>query len=114
MAPSDLNLTEFILDFYRIVCSHEHYIILNLPLGSQLYPMGAGSQSSSPTGSISSTFEDLGIPNMDIMGELSNEFRHYHYLSGLLLSELAQVLEGRYRTIITRYNNLLCIIILLV
>lgn len=63
--------------------------------------MGAGSQSSSPTGSINSMVDDLGIPNMDIMGELSNEFRHYHYLSGLLLSELAQVLEGKYETTLT-------------
>ena len=57
--------------------------------------MGAGSQSSSPSGSVSSTFEDLSIPNMDAMGELSQEFRHYHYLSGLVLTELALVLEGK-------------------
>ncbi len=91
----DLNLTEFRLDFYRIVCSHEHYVILNLPLGSLLYPVGAGSQHSSPSGSISSTFEGLDMTNVEAMGELSPEFRHNHFLSGLLLSELAQVLEGR-------------------
>ena len=96
LAPADLNLTEFKLDFYRIVCSHEHYVILNLPLGAQLYPMGTGSQSSSPTGSISSTYDDLGMPNMDAMGDLSQEFRHYHYLSGLVLSELSGVLEGKH------------------
>ena len=94
LAPADFNLTEFKLDFYRIVCSHEHYVILNLPLGAQLYPM-TSSQSSSPSGSISSTFEELGIPNMEVMGELSQEFRHYHYLSGLVLAELAHVLEGK-------------------
>lgn len=91
----DLNLTEFRLDFYRIICSHEHYITLNLPLGGMLYPLGGGSQQSSPSGSISSTFENLDQPNVELMGELSMEFRHNHYLSGLVLSELAQVLEGK-------------------
>lgn len=91
----DLNLTEFRLDFYRIICSHEHYITLNLPLGSMLYPLGAGSQHSSPSGSISSTFENLDVPNVEAMGELSLEFRQNHYLSGLVLSELAQVLDGK-------------------
>lgn len=91
----DLNLTEFRLDFYRIICSHEHYITLNLPLGSMLYPSGAGSQHSSPSGSISSTFENLDVPNVEAMGELSIEFRQNHYLSGLVLSELAQVLDGK-------------------
>ena len=95
LAPADFNLTEFKLDFYRIICSHEHYVILNLPMGPQLYPMGANSQTSSTTSSVSSTFEELGQPNMEAMGELSQEFRHYHYLSGLVLSELALVLEGK-------------------
>lgn len=88
----DLNLPEFRLDLLRIVCSHEHYVTLNLPLGTMLYPMGAGSQHSSPSGSISSTFENLDMPNVEAMGELSHEFRHFHYLSGLVLFELAQVL----------------------
>ena len=46
-------------------------------------------------GSISSTFENLDMPNMEAMGELSIEFRTHHYLSGLVLSELATVLDGK-------------------
>lgn len=92
LSVKDLNLTEFRLDLLRIVCSHEHYVILNLPLGTVLYPMGVGSQHSSPSGSISSTYENLDMPNVEAMGELSHEFRHFHYLSGLILFELAQVL----------------------
>ena len=88
----DLNLPEFRLDFLRIVCSHEHYVVLNLPLGTVLYSAATGSQHSSPSGSISSTYESLDMPNVEAMGELSHEFRHFHYLSGLVLSELAQVL----------------------
>ena len=32
---------------------------------------------------------------MEAMGELSTEFRTYHYLSGLVLVELALVLDGK-------------------
>ncbi len=95
LSPKDLNLPEFRLDFYRIVCSHEHYVTLNLPLGVVLYPMGSSSQHSSPSGSISSTFENLDLPNVEAMGELGVEFRTHHYLSGLVLGELAQTLDGK-------------------
>ena len=47
-------------------------------------------------GSISSTLENLDAPNVEAMGELSTEFRTYHYLSGLVLTELAFVLDGKY------------------
>lgn len=95
LSPKDFNLTEFRLDFYRIVCSHEHYVTLNLPLGVVLYPMSASSQHSSPSGSISSTFESLDLPNVEAMGDLSQEFKQYHYLSGLVLAELALILDGK-------------------
>ena len=49
LSIKDLNLTEFRLDFLRIVCSHEHLVTLNLPLGAALYPAGPGSQHSSPS-----------------------------------------------------------------
>lgn len=77
------------------MCSHEHYVTLNLPLGVVLYPMSAGSQHSSPSGSISSTFENLDLPNVEAMGELSHEFRQHHYLSGLVLSELTIILDSK-------------------
>lgn len=54
LSSKDLNLTEFRLDFYRIVNSHEHYVTLNLPLGAILYPMGSGSAHSSPSGELTS------------------------------------------------------------
>ncbi|CAI8007936.1 Dedicator of cytokinesis protein 7 [Geodia barretti] len=95
LSIKDLNLTEFRLDFLRIVCSHEHLVTLNLPLGAALYPAGPGSQHSSPSSSISSTLENLDAPNVEAMGELSSEFRTYHYLTGLVLTELALVLDGK-------------------
>lgn len=85
LAPADYNLTEFKLDLFRIVCSHEHYIALNLPLLPSLDPP-------SPT---SSTY-DNGVPNIESMAILTPEFRQHHFLSGLVLSELARVLAGRY------------------
>ncbi|MEM7465318.1 MAG: hypothetical protein AAF387_00365 [Pseudomonadota bacterium] len=32
IAAADLNLVEYKLDLLRIVCCHEHYVQLNLPL----------------------------------------------------------------------------------
>ena len=72
------------------MCSHEHYVALNLPLLPSLDPP-------SPT---SSTYEN-GIPNIESMAVLTPEFRQHHFLSGLVLSELARVLAGRY-ALITR------------
>ena len=45
--------------------------------------------------SISSTLESQDVSNMEPMGELSLKFCQQHYLSGLVLSELAYVLEGQ-------------------
>lgn len=96
-SPEESNLAELRLDFYQIVCSHEHYVALNLPLGGILYPMDT---CSSPLGSTSSTFENLVTPNYTAMGKLSQEFKKHHYLSGLLLSELALVLDNKLDVIV--------------
>ena len=91
LAPADYNLTEFRLELFRIVCSHEHYIALNLPLLPSLDPP-------SPNG----TFEDEGvIANIESMSTLTKEYLQQHYLTGLVLSELARVLTGRYSVLLT-------------
>uniref|UniRef100_A0A3B4CPG9 Dedicator of cytokinesis 6 n=1 Tax=Pygocentrus nattereri TaxID=42514 RepID=A0A3B4CPG9_PYGNA len=81
------------MDFIRIVCSHEHYVTLNLPC-STLSPPASPSPSTSSTTSQSSAFscpmQDQGVVSMF---ELSVPFRQQHFLSGLLLSELALILE---------------------
>jgi len=84
LAPADYNLTEFKLDLFRIICNHEHYIALNLPLLLQAEPQ-------SPSSSY-----DEGPVNIEPVASLTAEFRQQHYLSGLVLSELARVLAGRY------------------
>ncbi|TNM96876.1 hypothetical protein fugu_015032 [Takifugu bimaculatus] len=89
--PSSLNALR--MDFIRIVCSHEHYVILNLPC-STLSPPASPSPSTSSTTSQSSAFssmvQDQGVATMF---ELSVPFRQQHFLSGLLLTELALILD---------------------
>ncbi|XP_036409300.1 dedicator of cytokinesis protein 7-like [Megalops cyprinoides] len=91
--PNPSSLTALRMDFIRIVCSHEHYVILNLPC-STLSPPASPSPSTSSTTSQSSAFscqvQDQGVASMF---ELSLPFRQQHFLSALLLSELALILE---------------------
>uniref|UniRef100_A0A665V7C9 Dedicator of cytokinesis 6 n=1 Tax=Echeneis naucrates TaxID=173247 RepID=A0A665V7C9_ECHNA len=89
--PSSLNALR--MDFTRIVCSHEHYVILNLPC-STLSPPASPSPSTSSTTSQGSAFssmvQDQGVATMF---ELSVPFRQQHFLSGLLLTELSLILD---------------------
>ncbi|XP_072019097.1 dedicator of cytokinesis protein 7-like isoform X1 [Amphiura filiformis] len=89
------TLAQLKLDFLRIVSSHEHYVTLNLPF---LPP--SMSQPPSPTPSIQSissyssfvsTWTAVGEQNK--MTELSTEYRQQHYMTALLLSDLANVLQ---------------------
>ncbi|KAK7940498.1 hypothetical protein WMY93_003824 [Mugilogobius chulae] len=111
--PSALNALR--MDFMRIVCSHEHYVILNLPC-STLSPPASPSPSTSSTTSQSSAFssmaQDQGVASMF---ELSVPFRQQHFLSGLLLCELALILdpesEGAFflhKKAISAVHSLLC------
>uniref|UniRef100_A0A671TCH5 Dedicator of cytokinesis protein 7-like n=1 Tax=Sinocyclocheilus anshuiensis TaxID=1608454 RepID=A0A671TCH5_9TELE len=75
------------LDFLRIICSHEHYVTLNLPF-SLLTPPASPSPSVSSSSGFST--QDQKIANMF---ELSVPFREQHYLAGLVLTELAVILD---------------------
>ncbi|KAK0133802.1 Dedicator of cytokinesis protein 7 [Merluccius polli] len=89
--PSSLNALR--MDFTRIVCSHEHYVTLNLPCAT-LSPPASPSPSTSSTTSQSSAFSNMvQDPGVASMFELSVPFRHQHFLSGLLLTELSLILE---------------------
>ncbi|CAB1332240.1 unnamed protein product [Coregonus sp. 'balchen'] len=102
------------LDFLRIVCSHEHYVTINLPC-SLLTPPASPSPSVSSATSQSSSFsthaQDQKIANMF---ELSVPFREQHYLAGLVLAELAVILDpeaeamfGLHKKVISVVHNLL-------
>ncbi|BFY99508.1 hypothetical protein BsWGS_02548 [Bradybaena similaris] len=86
--PTSLMLLR--LDFLRIICSHEHFLPLNLPFGTPLTPSGLHS----PTSSISSrssvtsstTLVDRSRANFYT---LSPQFRSQHFLVGIVLSDLS-------------------------
>uniref|UniRef100_A0A8C1WQS1 Dedicator of cytokinesis 7 n=1 Tax=Cyprinus carpio TaxID=7962 RepID=A0A8C1WQS1_CYPCA len=78
------------LDFLRIVCSHEHYVTLNLPFSLLTPPASPSPSVSSATSGFSTHVQDQKIANMF---ELSVPFREQHYLAGLVLTELAVILD---------------------
>ncbi|CAL8265314.1 unnamed protein product [Gadus morhua 'NCC'] len=92
-AQNPSSLSALRMDFTRIVCSHEHYVTLNLPCAT-LSPPASPSPSTSSTTSQSSAFSSMvQDPGVASMFELSVPFRHQHFLSGLLLSELSLILD---------------------
>ncbi|KAG8437105.1 hypothetical protein GDO86_007980 [Hymenochirus boettgeri] len=114
LQPNPSILVSLRLDFLRIICSHEHYVTLNLPY-SLLTPPSSPSPSVSSATSQSSGFstsvQDQKIANMF---ELSVPFRQQHYLAGLVLTELAVILDpdaeglfGLHKKVINMVHNLL-------
>uniref|UniRef100_A0A8B9F9Z5 Dedicator of cytokinesis 7 n=1 Tax=Amazona collaria TaxID=241587 RepID=A0A8B9F9Z5_9PSIT len=104
------NLASLRLDFLRIICSHEHYVTLNLPC-SLLTPPASPSPSVSSSSGFSTNVQDQKIANMF---ELSVPFRQQHYLAGLVLTELAVILDpdaeglfGLHKKVINMVHNLL-------
>ncbi|KAL1514145.1 hypothetical protein ABEB36_003452 [Hypothenemus hampei] len=90
-------LIELKLEFTRIICSHEHYVALNLPFSSPFMSSGAGvSPSPSVTSSTSQNSFLSGAPpsqeRVNTFAELSPEYKQHHYLAGIILSDLATVL----------------------
>jgi len=74
----------------RIVCSHEHFIPLNLPVSLPLTP----SAPPSPTLSIaSSTSQSSVTDRAGLTTELTGDFRAQHFLVGIVLSDLATMLQ---------------------
>jgi hypothetical protein len=78
------------IDFLRILCSHEHFVPLNLP---QYGPNGLSSGTASPTPSIRSVDSLIStmMGDRSAWAELSSEFRRQHFLVGLALANLFQV-----------------------
>uniref|UniRef100_A0A670KMT5 Dedicator of cytokinesis 6 n=1 Tax=Podarcis muralis TaxID=64176 RepID=A0A670KMT5_PODMU len=94
------------MDFIRIICSHEHYVTLNLPC-SGLSPPASPSPSVSSGSAFSSHTQDQRVASMF---ELSVAFRQQHFLAGLVLMELALILEAFFlhKKAISTLHNLLC------
>lgn len=85
------------LDFLRIVCSHEHFIALNLPFGTPFtYNISAPC---SPTLSVKSGNSQHSAVSSGLnqdkfaFADLTADFRQQHFLIGLMLTEVAQAFE---------------------
>jgi hypothetical protein len=86
------------LDFLRVICSHEHFVALNLPYSTPLCSSTASSPSPSPSVSSSNSQSSfvstlVGVSSSARFAELTGEFRQQHFLIGLVLSELAAVFD---------------------
>ncbi|XP_005089591.1 dedicator of cytokinesis protein 7 isoform X1 [Aplysia californica] len=91
--PTSLMLLR--LDFLRIVCSHEHFLPLNLPFGTPLTPSGLHSPTSSISSRSSVTSSTTLVDRSRVMFyNLTPQFRSQHYLVGLVLSDLAISFEA--------------------
>ena len=91
--PDSAALFAMKLDLVRTVCTHEHYVALNLPFGTG-YTSGSAPASPSPsTGSAGSFISTLVPGDRARFSELSQEFRQQHFLVGLVLSDLSNTLE---------------------
>nr|XP_014087312.1 dedicator of cytokinesis protein 7 isoform X2 [Bactrocera oleae] len=86
------DLMNYKIDFLRIVCSHEHFVALNLPFGT---PYTTVSAPCSPTPSTTSSNSQTSYSSMEraLHADLNADFRQQHFLVGLVLSDLATVLE---------------------
>ncbi|VDP48520.1 unnamed protein product [Soboliphyme baturini] len=102
------------LDFLRIIASHEHFVTLNLPMASPPFPVSSslavdvavaralpGMQPPSPSSSSVSSRSSAGSAALSTTttgssvgaAELTAEFRALHFLCGLLLTDVALILE---------------------
>ncbi|WKX95563.1 hypothetical protein Q1695_012204 [Nippostrongylus brasiliensis] len=126
--PAATTLMLLKMDFVRIVSSHEHFVILNLPFGPpHSIPSSTSSSSiglSCGTGSSTLQLQPLSPESISITsrsttttldswgslgsGELSYDFRRCHYLVGLALSDLAAVLDSSNSTVL--HSRAICLI----
>ncbi|KAF2358297.1 DHR-1 domain [Trinorchestia longiramus] len=97
--PDPAHLLNIKLDFLRILCSHEHYVALNLPFCT---PLSAPSAPSSPCPSVSSGSSQCSLAStvactgggaMSDYTSLTLTYRRHHFLSGLLLHHLHHALS---------------------
>uniref|UniRef100_A0A4X2M111 Dedicator of cytokinesis 9 n=1 Tax=Vombatus ursinus TaxID=29139 RepID=A0A4X2M111_VOMUR len=86
-APGDPKVTlfEFKFEFLRVVCNHEHYIPLNLPM-----PFGKGRIQRYQECNF---FSFVNFLYLQLDYSLTDEFCKYHFLVGLLLREVGNALQ---------------------
>ncbi|GAB6031639.1 hypothetical protein CHUAL_009399 [Chamberlinius hualienensis] len=113
--PDAVHLINLKLEFIRIVCSHEHFVALNLPFVN-MCTQSSGSVSPCPSVASSTSHSSFISTSTRTdkanFAELSHEFRQQHFLVGLILSDLEFVLQinhsGVHRKAVNTVRNLLC------
>nr|CAB3239426.1 dedicator of cytokinesis protein 7 [Phallusia mammillata] len=84
LMTSHSSLLQLRVSLLRVVCSHEHYVTLNLPFSIPPTP-------SSPSPSITSTassYISSGLLKSAARYDLNERFTRQHFLTGLLLSDI--------------------------
>jgi len=108
--PLSNQLISLKLDFLRIICNYEHFVALNLPFNTPLFPSTnvTSSASFASLNSHNSLFSTLSL--LDRIGaysELSDEYRHKHFLVGLSLDAFSISLEINNASIHNKAVNLI-------
>ncbi|CAF0791221.1 unnamed protein product [Rotaria sordida] len=115
--PSDTSYyISLKLDFIRIVCSHEHYITLNLPLLPCIPPSPSpsiGSMQSYSSNNINNNNNNNNTNGNNQrtitiqQTDLTYEYRQEHYLVGIILNDLQNVLTKTSPWLHSRAINIL-------
>ncbi|KAF8364379.1 hypothetical protein PRIPAC_91302 [Pristionchus pacificus] len=97
------------LNFLRIISSHEHFILLNLPNIHNGLPSTSSMMNSfvsspqhiasslslqPPSSPGGSSLSSKGSSGGSIMSDLTSEYRSRHFLLGLILSDLSSILDS--------------------
>ncbi|XP_017859790.1 PREDICTED: dedicator of cytokinesis protein 7 [Drosophila arizonae] len=91
-SASGPELMNYKIDFHRIVCSHEHFVALNFPFGTS-YTTFSAPCSPTPSTTSSTSQTSYGSIERSLHADLSSEFRQQHFLVGIVLSDLATIME---------------------
>ena len=94
--PNKAQVLSLQIDFTRIICSHEHFVALNLPSHHPSLEFHLGG-TSSPTPSMRSNDSQSSfishLTEKTHWAELTVDFRKKHFLVGLSLSQLASAFD---------------------
>ncbi|XP_057299405.1 dedicator of cytokinesis protein 7-like isoform X1 [Hydractinia symbiolongicarpus] len=106
----DKNLIFLKMEFLHILCSHEHYVVLNLPFPSvisETVRISPTPSMNSISSSRSSVYSMMSSHDVAGVVELTHPFRSQHYLVGLLLCELKNGFDSNDLEIMTQSVDVL-------
>ncbi|CAG2165677.1 unnamed protein product, partial [Oppiella nova] len=101
------------LDFMRIVSGHEHFICLNLPFATPIFPTTPTSSSQPKSWDQSSLFSPLDrtlttlLDRITTFSELTDDYRRQHFLTGIIFCSLSLALEVNSASVHSKAINLI-------